>query len=342
MSLTQTHSDTLVAVTTGPHVIFEAVGKRHRDENGNNREASVFQRLLKADFGNKVSTMKFLPNTETSCAFDCRIAVATKHAVKIYAPPPSNRCSSGTINNNNITLVADSENSTEVHNVYGTPITCMEVSGGSRPTLAVGLGSSTGLFDGYQVKLYDLSSGKPSVTFHGHTWYVSCMHLNSDSNEQPSQSSITLATGCGDRKVRLYDARCRFPVMTLAGHTQKISSVQADKWKIVSGGEDGVVTVWDIRMATRLWDWHNRHPVRLCRYNDRYLVVANVPDEKFVDPDNDGFADRKHRGSLQVYDFLCDDQQALVEALPDICRSSYDQLHGYDYGINLVTPYDTI
>ncbi|XP_036354708.1 F-box/WD repeat-containing protein 8 [Octopus sinensis] len=459
ISLTETHSDTLVAVTTGPHVIFEAVEKRDRDENGSIRENSTFQRLMKVDFGNKVSTMKFLPNTETSCAFDCRMAVATKHVVKIYAPPPSHRYSSRTVNvDNNITLVADSENSTEVHNMYGTPITSMEVSGGSQPTLAVGLGSSTGLFDGYQVKLYDLSSGKPSVTFHGHTWYISCMHLNSDSNEQPSQSSITLATGCGDRKVRLYDARCSFPVMTLAGHTQKISSVQADKWKIVSGGEDGVVTVWDIRMATRLWDWHNRpsgqvvplvklydlssgkpsvtfhghtwyiscmhlnsdsneqpsqssitlatgcgdrkvrlydarcsfpvmtlaghtqkissvqadkwkivsggedgvvtvwdirmatrlwdwhnrHPVRLCRYNDRYLVVANVPDEKFVDPDNDGFADRKHRGSLQVYDFLCDDQHDLVEALPDICRSSYDQLHGYDYGINLVTPYDTI
>ncbi|XP_067406248.1 F-box/WD repeat-containing protein 8 isoform X2 [Emydura macquarii macquarii] len=123
-----------------------------------------------------------------------------------------------------------------------------------------------------------------------------------------------------------------------------VSAVQMDDWKIVSGGEEGLVCVWDQRMGTKLWEVHARHPVRHISFNSHSLITANIPDEKSPRGasimDDDLTAHRRHRGIIYAYEFSVD-QLARESVLP-ICRSSYDEVTGYSYNIGLAVPYDNI
>nr|KAG5704660.1 hypothetical protein BaRGS_025302 [Batillaria attramentaria] len=114
-----------------------------------------------------------------------------------------------------------------------------------------------------------------------------------------------------------------------------------DTWKVVSGDESGFVCVWDQRMASKLWDTHNRHPVRFCHFEDRLLVVAHVPyvKQQYGQYDYDTGFHQRHRGSLHVHDFLVDQT---TKGVPEICLSSYDEPQGYNYNIALAVPYDTV
>lgn len=99
---------------------------------------------------------------------------------------------------------------------------------------------------------------------------------------------------------------------SLYAHHLGVTAVQADDWKIVSGGGEGLVCVWELRMRAKLWEMHNRwvmaslsptgqkcfqplpsqqptsdvlrgvrrHPVRHVRFNTSTLVTANIPDDK--------------------------------------------------------------
>lgn len=59
-------------------------------------------------------------------------------------------------------------------------------------------------------------------------------------------------------RVRVYDLRRSTALCSLYAHRLGVSAVQMDDWKIVSGGEDGLVCVWDQRMGTKLWEMHAR------------------------------------------------------------------------------------
>lgn len=48
----------------------------------------------------------------------------------------------------------------------------------------------------------------------------------------------------------------------------------------------------------------------------------------------------RHRGIIYVYEFSVD--QLAVESVLPICRSSYDEVTGYNYNIGLAVPYDNI
>lgn len=45
---------------------------------------------------------------------------------------------------------------------------------------------------------------------------------------------------------------------SLYAHHLGVTAVQADDWKIVSGGGEGLVCVWELRMRAKLWEMHNR------------------------------------------------------------------------------------
>lgn len=77
--------------------------------------------------------------------------------------------------------------------------------------------------------------------------------------------------------MRVFDLRLEEPVLALTGHAAGVSCVQMDDWKIVSGAQDGLVCVWDQRMTSKLWDMHNRHPVRHVQFRNQLLVTANIP-----------------------------------------------------------------
>eukprot|EP00069_Balaena_mysticetus_P013089 bmy_01414T0 len=115
-----------------------------------------------------------------------------------------------------------------------------------------------------------------------------------------------------------------------------------DDWKIVSGGEEGLVSVWDYRMNQKLWEVHSRHPVRHISFNCHSLITAHVPYERVVrNADLDNFVThRRHRGLIQAYEFAVD-RLAFQSTVP-ICRSSCDTIPGYNYDLALAFPCDNV
>ncbi|BFZ04602.1 hypothetical protein BsWGS_07641 [Bradybaena similaris] len=225
------------------------------------------------------------------------------------------------------------ESTTEVHNVIWAPITSVGLRR-STEEVAIGFNLYAGPSTQIKVNVYDLSRNSLIRTLTGHTWLVSCISM-------PDTLTHQLVTGSGDRKIRLYDLRaCASASLTLVGHAAKITAVEMDDWKVVSGDEGGFVCVWDQRMCRKLWDVHNRHPVQYCHFDDRLLIIGNVPYNKF--PQSDEFetvSSLRHRGTVQVYDFLANQQ---TQGIPDICLSNYSDPEASNYNIGLVVPYDVL
>ncbi len=118
---------------------------------------------------------------------------------------------------------------------------------------------------------------------------------------------------------------------------------QVDDWKVVAGDESGLVSVWDQRSRAILWQTKTRHPVRICKLRGPCLVTVSTPLDKnpretlwYAD---DLIQHRRHRGNIRIYNFSVDNS---TTGVPDICQSGYDSFSGYNYNINLVTPYDRI
>ncbi|XP_052073277.1 F-box/WD repeat-containing protein 8-like [Mytilus californianus] len=247
-----------------------------------------------------------------------QLVIATKFHVNLYKTEDSN---------------ADIfSHVTNIHNVIGSPVTCMDVRS-SPSQLAVGLGSYGGALDPYRVKVYDANSGKLVSTLYNHTWTVTCVNI-ADSPDN------LLTTGSGDRRVRVFDLRSENMTHLLSGHSSQVNTVQMDDIKIVSGGDDGFVRVWDLRMTKKLWEIHNRHPVKHCHFTKDRLILGNVPTSKmpFVD-EFESVTHRRYRGSIQIYDFSVDQT---TQGVPDICLSTYDEPEASHYNISLAMPYDKL
>lgn len=226
----------------------------------------------------------------------------------------------------------DSANMAEVHSVFWAPVTAVSV----RPCLsdlAVGFSVYSGASAQIKVNVYDLANLQLMASLTGHTWVISTMHL-------PENVPKQLITGSGDRKIRLYDLRsATFPMLTLAGHSAKVTCVEMDSWKIVSADEAGFVFVWDLRMARKLWDVHNRHPVEYCHSEERLLIIGNVPYQFPKSDEFDKVSALRYRGTVQVYDFLANQQR---QDIPDICLSGYNEPEAFNYNIGLAVPYDQV
>lgn len=219
-----------------------------------------------------------------------------------------------------------------IHHLIGSPVTCMNARS-SPSQLAVGLGSCGGAIDPYRVKVYDLNSGKLLSTLYNHTWTITCINL-ADSPEN------LMVTGCGDRRVRTFDMRTESMTNQFAGHSSQVNTVQMDDMKVVSGGDDGFVRVWDLRMSKKLWEIHNRHPVKHCHFTKNKLIVGNVPNSTMPIVDEfDSATHRRYRGTVQVYDFSVDQ---MTQGVPDICLSTYDEPEASHYNISLAMPYDKL
>lgn len=73
-----------------------------------------------------------------------------------------------------------------------------------------------------------------------------------------SGSNANLCTRLWPCRVRIHDLRTDTIALSISAHQLGVSSVQMDDWKIVSGGEEGLVSVWDYRMNQKLWEVHSR------------------------------------------------------------------------------------
>ncbi|KAM4576784.1 F-box/WD repeat-containing protein 8 isoform 2-T2 [Odontesthes bonariensis] len=223
-----------------------------------------------------------------------------------------------------------------LHSVYGHPITCLDAS---NSLLAFGV-KRTGwaMHDGgNKIHVYSLETSKLTVCVGSSMGDFTCVNLR----DGPPHM---LVCGNKDRRVRVFDLRSGSSVASLYAHHLGVTSVQADDWKIVSGGGEGLVCVWEMRMGTKLWEMHNRHPVRHVRFNTSTLLTANIPDDKAPRgaciTDDDLTAHRRHRGVICHYDFS-EDALSQDHILP-ICRSDYIESNGYNYNISLTVPYDRL
>ncbi|XP_063310270.1 F-box/WD repeat-containing protein 8 isoform X1 [Pelobates fuscus] len=222
-----------------------------------------------------------------------------------------------------------------LHSAYGQPVTCLDVS---LTQAAFGV-KSFGWFanNGNKIHVYNLQTAQSITTLGNSTGDFTCIGLK----DSPPH---LLVTGNRDRRVRVYDMRCSRSLCSLYAHHLGVSAVRMDDWKVVSGGEEGLTCVWDQRMGTKLWEMHARHPVRYVWFNSHSLITANIPDDK--NPrgasimDDDLTAHRRHRGTINVYNFSMD--QTSVESILPICRSSYSEMTGYNYNIGLAVPYDNV
>ncbi|XP_043924186.1 F-box/WD repeat-containing protein 8 isoform X2 [Protopterus annectens] len=232
-------------------------------------------------------------------------------------------------------LLKPHEEPRTLHTVYGNSVTCLDVSSS---LAAFGVRSFGWLMnDGNKVLIHCLRTGQCLASLGNSAGDYTCINLR----DSPPNLVVT---GNKDRRVRVYDLRTSKSVNSLHSHHLLVSCVQMDDWKVVSGGTEGLVCVWDWRMGTKLWEMHARHPVRHILFNAHTLVTANIPDEKCPRGasimDDDLTAHRRHRGTIYVYDFLMD--RSSPEGVLPICRSSYDESTGYSYNIALSMPYDTI
>ncbi|XP_076846070.1 F-box/WD repeat-containing protein 8 [Brachyhypopomus gauderio] len=223
-----------------------------------------------------------------------------------------------------------------LHSVYGHPVTCLDVS-----TCRAALGVKScgwGMYDGgNKIQVYSLETRQCELGLGNSPGDFTCVNLR----DAPPH---LLVCGNKDRRVRVFDLRSGSSVVSLYAHHLGVTTVQADDWKIVSGGGEGLVSVWEMRMGAKLWEMHNRHPVRYVRFDASSLVTANIPDEKSPRgaciTDDDLTAHRRHRGAICSYDFSAD--LATQDHVLPICRSSYSETSGYNYNIGLAMPYDTL
>ncbi|MFT7808440.1 F-box/WD repeat-containing protein 8 [Arapaima gigas] len=223
-----------------------------------------------------------------------------------------------------------------LHSVYGHPVTCLDANA-MRAALGVRSSGWAVSYKGNKIQVYSLVTGQLEVSLGNSAGDFTCVNLR----DSPAH---LLVCGNKDRRVRLFDLRSGSPAASLYAHHLGVTAVQADDWKIVSGGAEGLVCVWEMRTGAKLWEMHNRHPVRHVRFGASRLVTGNVPDEKTPRgaciTDDDLTAHRRHRGVICLYDFATDATRP-DHVLP-ICCSSYAESSGYNYNISLAMPYDDL
>ena len=94
-----------------------------------------------------------------------------------------------------------------------------------------------------------------------------------------SPDGKTIASGSGDKTVRIWNGQTGSPLQTLTGHTGGVDSVaySPDGKKIAGGGYDGKIRIWDVETGAplrTLSDWQHG--------SGRVYSVAYSPDGKTI------------------------------------------------------------
>ncbi|XP_076305127.1 F-box/WD repeat-containing protein 8-like [Tachypleus tridentatus] len=216
-----------------------------------------------------------------------------------------------------------------LHHLIGSTVTCLDSCG---EVLGAGITDRTAI-NVFQIPLYSLTGGHLIGNLASHTSAVLCLDLH-------NTLVHLIASGCRDKRARVFDMRTLRAEVSISAHSRGVSQIQMDEHRLVTGGEDGFVCVWDLRTQAKLWEMRNRHPVKYLRCEKTTLVTANIPDEKCPEPeDGELVVHRRQRGTVRVYDFSADQQ---AKGVPSICLSSYNEPTGYNYNIRLAVPYDEI
>lgn len=216
-----------------------------------------------------------------------------------------------------------------LHHLIGATVTCLDVSDA---VIALGLTDRSAV-NVFQVPLYVAENGRLLGTLTSHTSSILCVNV--------AQCPDNLAlTGSCDKNARIFDLRTLQCEVRINAHGLGVTQVQMDEHSLVTGGQDGLVCVWDLRTKAKLWEMFCRHPVKHLRADHSTLVTAHVPHNLFPEPEDGNIVvHTRQRGSIRMYDFSANQQ---TSGIPSICLSSYSEPAGYNYNVRLAVPYDEI
>ncbi|XP_064620513.1 F-box/WD repeat-containing protein 8-like [Lineus longissimus] len=285
---------------------------RHIRVDSANSE-KVFFCVDEIDFGGHISHLRLVPRQSYSSTGSSNLLIAsTPSYVNLHIPgePRSNM--------------------TTVHEVAQTHVTSLDAG---LDLLACGV-TYYSFLSNCKIFLYDLHTGREQAALSGFDGSGTKWINLADS----PQNHIISADFC--RRFYIHDLRQPTPVFREATNFL-ISTIQMCDWKVVCGGEDGQTAVYDQRMGQKLWEFHNRHPVRYSHFQNDYLVTANVPVNHFPEQDDGDqvMMHKRYRGVIQLYNFSVNQD---TEGIQSICSSAFDEPIGYDYNINLAMPYDVV
>nr|XP_011762747.1 F-box/WD repeat-containing protein 8 isoform X1 [Macaca nemestrina] len=215
---------------------------------------------------------------------------------------------------------------------HGPPVTCLDVSASQ---VAFGVQGLGWVYEGSKILVYSLEAGRRLLKLGNVLRDFTCVNL---SDSPPN----LMVSGNMDGRVRIHDLRSGNIALSLSAHQLGVSAVQMDDWKIVSGGEEGLVSVWDYRTNQKLWEVYSGHPVQHISFSSHSLITANVPYQTVMrNVDLDSFTThRRHRGLIRAYEFAVD-QLAFQSPLP-VCRSSCDAMATHYYDLALAFPYNHV
>ncbi|NXA76097.1 FBXW8 protein, partial [Thryothorus ludovicianus] len=221
-----------------------------------------------------------------------------------------------------------------LHSVYGQPVTCLDVAAHEA---AFGIKTFGWLLnEPNQILLYNLETNQCVTKVGNSIGDFSCVNLHSS---PPNM----LVAGNKDRRVRVFDLRRGAAACSVYGHQLGVSAFSVVWGQVASPPGALCVSEGALYLA---WLFYSlaEHPVRLVWFNSHSLITANIPEEK--NPrgssisEDDPSLHRKYRGVIYSYDFSVD--QLAVDSVLPICRSSYDEVTGYNYNIGLAVPYDSL
>lgn len=216
-----------------------------------------------------------------------------------------------------------------IHHLIGATVTCLDTTDS---TVAFGVIDRSAV-NVFQVPVYAISGTRLLGTLRSHTSSILCVKI-------PSNPENLILTGSCDKNARIFDLRTMHCEVRIKAHGLGVSQVQMDEHSLVTGGEDGLVCVWDLRTKAKLWEMFCRHPVRYLRADLTTLVTAHIPQDPLLEPDDGSIVvHARQRGSVRLYDFAADQE---TKGIPSICLSSYDEPAGYNYNVRLAVPYDSL
>ncbi|XP_023217830.1 F-box/WD repeat-containing protein 8-like, partial [Centruroides sculpturatus] len=141
---------------------------------------------------------------------------------------------------------SEDEEALIIHHLIGSFVSCLDVS---NDLIAAGLTSSTG-YNIYQVSLFTTDNGRLFGILSDHLGQILSLNLRKSPDN-------LIATGCRDKRVRVFDLRTLHPEISISAHSYGVSCVEMDNYHIVTGGDEGLVCIWDIRTKSKLWEMYN-------------------------------------------------------------------------------------
>jgi predicted NACHT family NTPase len=125
-----------------------------------------------------------------------------------------------------------------------------------------------------EIRLWQVPSGMPLLTFKGHTDWVRSVAFSLDGK--------VVASGSQDQTVLLWDVSTGQCLKTLQGHTHWIRSVafSPDRKTLASGSEDQTVRLWDISMeqCLKVLQGHTNRVNSVAFSSDRKTVASGSDD----------------------------------------------------------------